>query len=103
MRKLILGAGKNQRIEGAEHHDQYPFPGIDHVFDLNGNWFPEGLKEGYNLITCDHVIEHLHSLTNFMNNCHMILKPDGWLELTTPTALSIRVMTLSTGSTMILL
>lgn len=83
---LVIGAGKFQRIDNAEHHDQYPFEGITHTFDLNGHWFPDGLKEGFDLIICHHVVEHLHSLTNFMNNCHMILNLGGVLEIETPNA-----------------
>jgi hypothetical protein len=85
-RVLILGAGKYEREQDAEHHDQFQFEGIDHVFDLNGNWFPQGLKEGYDVIKTNHVVEHLHSLTNFMNSAWSILNPSGVLHIITPNA-----------------
>ena len=82
---LVLGAGKNQRIEGARHHDRYKFPGIDTVFDLNSDhWFihtPMATR-----IIATHVIEHVDSLINFMDQAWTILDIGGVLEIETPNA-----------------
>lgn len=84
MRTIVLGAGRAQRVEGAVHHDRIPFSGIDIVFDLNEHKWP--ITNRYELIICTHVVEHLHSLINFMDNCHDILDVDGVLEIITPNA-----------------
>ena len=90
MKTLVLGAGKYQRVEGAEHQDQFPFDGIDHVFDLNKDWVIDGFaplpKNTYDRILAIHVVEHLKSLIHFMDNCHDILPEGGTLTIETPNA-----------------
>lgn len=82
---LILGAGKFQRLEGADHHDIYNFPGINLTFDLNQEKWPIPM-ESYDVIICDHVTEHLQSLIHFMDEAWRILKPNGYIEIRTPNA-----------------
>lgn len=81
---LILGAGRYQRIEGATHQDRTNFPGIDLVFDLDGHWpIAHNVCES---ITATHVVEHLKSLINFMNQAWDVLRFDGELTIETPNA-----------------
>lgn len=84
MKTLIVGAGKSQRISGAEHQDQFPFEGIDKVFDLNDRWPIE--SNTYNHIIATHVVEHVNNLIHFMDEAHRILMPGGTLEIETPNA-----------------
>lgn len=91
MKILVIGAGKNQRIEGAEHQDQYPFPGIQYIFDLDEAWpihTMDGFlhRDSYDLVIATHVIEHLKSLVHFMDNTWDLIKEGGTLELETPLA-----------------
>jgi SAM-dependent methyltransferase len=81
---LVLGAGKNQRIDGAMHHDRNRFPGIDLTFDLNEHW-PMDFNVCEKIIAT-HVVEHLKDLVNFMDQAHDVLKVDGVLEIETPNA-----------------
>lgn len=82
---IVLGAGKVQRIEGADHQDILKLEGINRVFDLNVPRWP--LEENcYSLVVASHVVEHLDNLINFMNNCHRILKPGGKVYIETPNA-----------------
>ncbi len=85
MRKLILGAGKKERMEGATHQDIQKFDGIDYAFDLNLKEWPID-SDSYDQIFANHVVEHLNDLTNFMDNCHRILTFGGTLYLETPCA-----------------
>lgn len=83
--QLILGAGKHQRIQGAWHVDQFAFPGINQVVDLNKK--PWGLaSDTYLHVSALHVIEHLDSLIDFMNETHRVIKKGGSLYLETPEA-----------------
>ena len=99
-RILILGAGKYQRTEGAFHVDRIKFEGIDLQFDLdmpiwNAPMHPQ-LKATYGFdpfadntweqISAVHLVEHLKSLINFMDEAHRILKPGGTLYIETPVA-----------------
>lgn len=82
---LILGAGKYQRVPGATHVDRLPFPGIDKTRDLDiHNWALE--TNYYTHISAIHVVEHLDSLINFMDNCHDLLTQGGTLYIETPEA-----------------
>ena len=84
---VILGAGKNQRIEGWKTQDQFNFEGIDYVFDLNKDWpWPDNSVTG---LIANHVLEHLNSFLHFHNEAHRVLKPGGTLYLETPNAKGI--------------
>lgn len=81
---LVLGAGKRQRVEGAEHHDRFQFDGIDHVFNLNYQWpLP---RESYDHLISTHCVEHLENLVDFMDQSWYLLRPGGILEIETPNA-----------------
>lgn len=86
MQRLILGAGKHwQKHPGDVFVDIKPFPGIDVVCDLNQipwTWHDDAWDE----VSAIHLVEHLGSLVNFMNECHRILKPGGSLYIETPCA-----------------
>lgn len=82
--RIILGAGKSQREPNYEHHDQWYFSGIDHVFNLNDKW-PLPDNSYISVIAC-HVVEHLNDFVHFHNEAHRILKPGGTLYLETPSA-----------------
>lgn len=82
---LIVGAGIQQRNENAVHLDQYPFPGIDIVHDLNQVPWPVE-TESFAHISAIHVVEHLRSLIDFMNEAHRVLKRGGSLYIETPEA-----------------
>lgn len=84
MSMLILGAGKHQRVEGATHVDIIPFEGIDVVTDLNDAWpFKD---DSYTHVSAVHVIEHLFSLVDFMNEAWRVLQKGGTLYCITPYA-----------------
>lgn len=83
--RLIVGCGKNTiRQEGDILLDILPFPGIDIVHDLNKEipFKDNELDE----IAAIHVVEHLDSLVNFMNEAWRVLKQGGALYIETPEA-----------------
>jgi predicted SAM-dependent methyltransferase len=82
--RIILGAGKEQRLKGWKTQDQFEFEGIDYVFDLNEKW-PLDDNSCTSLIAC-HVLEHLSDFLHFHNEAHRVLKPGGTLYLETPSA-----------------
>lgn len=85
MRTLVLGAGKWQRIEGADHQDRIKFAGINRQFDLNMIAWPVS-SDHYDQIIATHVVEHLESLIHFMEQCHRALAKGGQLIIETPNA-----------------
>lgn len=85
MRVIVLGAGTNHRLDGADHQDILPLNGINKLFDLNLTKWPI-VSDTYDVIVARHVVEHLDSLINFMNEAHRILKPDGKIYIETPNA-----------------
>lgn len=85
MKVLVLGAGKWQRIEGADHHDRIKFDGINRQFDLNMLAWPVD-RDGYDQIIATHLIEHLESLVHFMEQCHRAITVNGELIIETPNA-----------------
>lgn len=83
--KLILGAGKEQRVPGAVHLDIHQFDGVDVVHDLNA--YPWPFKDNSFIhISAIHLVEHLQDLVKFMNECHRILKPGCSVYIETPEA-----------------
>ena len=84
--QLIVGCGPNwPKRNGDVFLDVRPFPGVDVVHDLNIIQWPFA-DDSMNEILAIHVVEHLDSLLNFMNECHRILKPGGSLYIETPEA-----------------
>ena len=82
--KVILGAGKFQRQDGWLTLDQFAFEGIDYVHNLE-NELPFTNNSILEL-SAIHVVEHLNSLVNFMNECHRVLIQGGSLYIETPEA-----------------
>ncbi len=83
---LILGSGKNwPKQEGDVFVDIRPFPGVDVVLDLNTPLWPFQ-DNSVDSISAIHLVEHLHDLVNFMNECWRILKPGCYLYIETPLA-----------------
>lgn len=85
-KRLILGAGKwTEKKEGDIFCDIRPFDNIDVVHDLNV--LPWPFEDNSVLhISAQHVVEHLDSLLDFMNECHRVLKPGCSVWIETPAA-----------------
>lgn len=82
---LIIGAGKSQRVDGADHLDRFHFDGIQIVHDLN--IIPWPIKSStYMHASAIHVVEHLHRLVDFMDEAWRILEKGGSLYIETPEA-----------------
>jgi len=83
LRKLDFGCGPHKR-EGFEGVDQYPFPGVDHVFDIRGVWpWPDNsVTEAH----ASHFIEHLTAAerTHFVNELYRVLVPGGTCQIIVP-------------------
>lgn len=86
MPRLILGAGKHTvKKPGDIFCDIREFDGIDVVHDLNV--LPWPFRDNcVTHISCIHVVEHLDSLIDFMNECHRILLPGCSVYIETPLA-----------------
>lgn len=71
-----LGCGNNKRIKDAIGIDQFEFPGVDYVCDLNeGMPFLE--SNSVDEIYSHHLLEHLIDLPLVMNEVYRVLKPGG--------------------------
>ncbi|MEM7048614.1 MAG: methyltransferase domain-containing protein [Acidobacteriota bacterium] len=79
--KLHIGAGK-LRLEGWVNIDIQALPGVDVVADVT-----EGLDfRNVEAVYAEHFLEHLdiQAALAFLLECHRVLRPDGWLRLSTP-------------------
>lgn len=86
MQRLILGSGPHwPKHPGDVFVDIRPFENVDVVHDLNKTPWPFE-ENSYDEISAIHVVEHLQSLLDFMNEAHRILKPGGSLYIETPCA-----------------
>lgn len=84
--KLVLGAGPRYLKQKDEYLvDIRPFENVDAVYDLNKVPWPWDARFFIH-VSAVHVVEHLHSLVNFMNECWRVLQPGGSLYLETPLA-----------------
>jgi len=54
-----------------------------HSFDLNLD-FHDKIGQSFDLVVAIEIIEHLYSPRHFITNCLSLLKPDGFLVVTTP-------------------
>jgi len=80
--KLNIGCGRYPK-EGFTNLDWKAGPGVDVVHDLSV--FPYPLDDNsVELITADHVIEHLPEVFKVMEELHRILAPGGKLVVRTP-------------------
>lgn len=86
MQRLILGPGPRwEKKEGDVFCDIRQFGNIDVVHDLNKCPWPWPDKTFVHA-SAVHVVEHLNSLIDFMNEAHRVLKPGGSLYIETPLA-----------------
>lgn len=79
--KLNLGCGidKKEGFVNVDYHNDF---NPDVVADLNGTLpFP---KECAEYVEASHVLEHLNNPTDFLMECHRVLKGGGVLKILTP-------------------
>lgn len=92
---LDIGAGNGEFCDFCEFPDMYLYEGnLDSFNNLNGfknavyGCLPDlPFKDNFfDLIHCSHVVEHLYpeSLYSTLNNIDRILKPGGYLVISTP-------------------
>ncbi len=63
--------------------DQFPFPGVDKVFDLNGpNWPLQ--DSSFDFARASHVIEHVRDTQTFLKEIHRICKNGAEVLIETP-------------------
>lgn len=81
-RSIDLGCGpnKNPGCWGADH---YPYPGVDMLFDLDV--YPWPIKDNFfSKVFARHVIEHVFSIPDFMQEIHRISTDQAVVEIITP-------------------
>lgn len=79
--RLHVGAGRH-RLDGWVNLDIQALPGVDVVADVRA-----GLDyENVDAIYAEHFLEHLalDDALGFLLECHRVLRPGGWLRLSTP-------------------
>jgi predicted SAM-dependent methyltransferase len=83
---LIAGCGKHKKKEKDHINlDVISFPNVDVVHNLN--IIPWPFEDSYFLhVSAVHVVEHLNSLVDFMNEAWRVLQPGGSLLIKTPLA-----------------
>ena len=81
-KKLMIGAGIDNR-PGWVTLDIVPCEGIDVVHDLDVFPYPFETSE-ISYIFAKHVVEHLTDIVKVMEECHRILKPNGFFEIIVP-------------------
>ncbi|WP_413561341.1 methyltransferase domain-containing protein [Bdellovibrio sp. HCB209] len=82
LKKIDIGCGPNK---SSQYYgvDQYPFPGVDQVFDLNSANWP--LPESHFLeIKASHIIEHVKDTQNFLKEIHRISANNAEVIIETP-------------------
>jgi SAM-dependent methyltransferase len=79
---LDIGCGNN-KMKGAIGIDRVPLPGVDIVHDLNS--FPYPFEQNmFDEIYATHIIEHLGSITQAMEELYRIAKPNAKVTIITP-------------------
>lgn len=79
---LDVGCGRN-KVSGAVGLDRIPVPGVEVVHDLE--IFPYPLEDNsFDEIYARHVIEHVASVSGFLDELHRIAKPGARLYINTP-------------------
>lgn len=79
--RLHVGSGK-ARLEGWINLDYQDLPGVDVVCDVT-----KGLKfSNVEAVFAEHFLEHLAlaDAIDFLEECHKVLVPGGWVRLSTP-------------------
>ncbi|HYP20871.1 MAG TPA: methyltransferase domain-containing protein [Chloroflexia bacterium] len=76
-----VGAGR-RKIVGAVTLDINPALGPDVVWDLNDFPYPFP-SDTFNIVVCEHVIEHLQHVISVMEELHRVSKPGGrvWVRV----------------------
>jgi predicted SAM-dependent methyltransferase len=86
MQRLICGPGPRwEKKERDVFIDICPFENVDVVHDLNKTPWPFESNQFIH-VSAVHVVEHLNSLLDFMNEVWRVLKPGGSLYIETPLA-----------------
>jgi len=80
--KLDIGCG-SKKEDGYTGIDLFQYEGVDVVWDLSQYPWPFE-KNTFSYIKAEHVIEHIHDLVSFFEECHRIAKPGAILYLATP-------------------
>jgi SAM-dependent methyltransferase len=79
---LHIGAGR-KKIAGAVTLDINPCLNPDVVWDLNNFPYPFADSE-FDLVVCEHVIEHLQHVISVMEELHRITRPGGRVLVRVP-------------------
>src|SRR5689334_7975502 len=75
LRILHLGAG-SRKVVGAVTVDINPRLSPDIVWDLNDFPYPLG-DNSFDVVVCEHVMEHLEHVVSVMEEIHRVLRPGG--------------------------
>lgn len=82
LQKIDIGCGPNKQ-DGYYGVDQYPFPGVDKVIDLNSPVWPLD-NDTFTHVRASHVIEHVKDTQNFLKEIHRISKDGAEVLIETP-------------------
>jgi len=83
MKKVIdLGCGPN-KIKGAFGVDNFNYPGVDVVCDLNNSPWPIEDNQ-FDEIWAREVIEHIQNISSFLSEIHRIGRKNAEVHITTP-------------------
>lgn len=87
MQRLILGPGPRwEKKEGDVFCDLRNFDNVDVQWDLNITPWSPFKDNSFMHVSAVHLVEHLRSLLDFMNEAHRVLIPGGSLYIETPLA-----------------
>lgn len=79
---LDLGCTRG-KMPGSVGVDIFPFEGVDIVHDLNILPWPME-DNSFELVNAKHIIEHVDSIPDFMQEIHRVAKPGARLIIETP-------------------
>lgn len=90
LKRLIVGCGPRWPKRNDEQYQDYlldvrPFPNVDFVIDLNKTPWPFE-NDSFDEVSAIHVVEHLNSLIDFMDESWGLLTKGGSLYIETPEA-----------------
>lgn len=81
--RVELGGGKNPRKEGWINVDIIDDRKVDLICDFEKDKLPFK-DDQVDEIFCSHCLEHIENVRWFLNECHRILKKDGFVEFVVP-------------------
>jgi SAM-dependent methyltransferase len=81
--KLDVGCGTKLE-EDFVGLDQRPFPGVEHVFDLNGGDPWPFADDTFEYIRAKHIIEHIDDTIRFFAEVHRVCSDGAILHIETP-------------------